>query len=212
MKTGDITIIGGGWSVLNVALDALCGTVIAVNDAAILAPRWDHAVSMDRLWAEGRIDQVVLRSTETTPPRKVWIRRSALQNLTSYVKDWPWVQSFECDHKTSIFNTKPNCLNGMNSGACALNLAWQLRPSRVFLLGFDMNRDANGLAYWYPPYPWSTDQGSTTGGKYATWSKQFRAAASAFARIGCQVFNVSPKSSIDAFPKITPTQFLKECR
>jgi len=207
-----MTIIGGGWSVLNVALDVLCGTVIAVNDAAILAPRWDHALSMDRKWAEGRIDQVVLRSSETDPPRKVWIRRSALQNLTGYVKDWPWVQSFECDHETSIFSTKHGHLNGTNSGACALNLAWQLRPNRLFLLGFDMNRDDHGRAYWYPSYPWTNGAGSTSDGKYAGWAKQFKTASSAFARIGCQVFNVSPGSAIDAFPKISPAQFLKECR
>lgn len=209
--SGDITIIGGGWSVLNVALDRLCGEVIAVNDAAILAPHWHHAISMDRLWAENRIDQLVLRSTETSPPRKIWLRRSALQNITNYVKGWPWVQSFECDHTTSIFSATPGRFNGTNTGACALNLAWQLRPQRVFLLGFDMNRDAHGRAYWYPAYPWSSNNGATTNGKYLSWAQQFKGAASAFRRIGCEVFNVSPASAIEAFPKMSPAQYLKEC-
>lgn len=212
MSGGDITIIGGGWSVLNVALDRLSGVVIAVNDSAILAPRWDHAVSMDRVWAERRIDQLVIRSTETDPPRTIWLRRSALQNLTNYVTAWPWVRSFECNHETSVFSAIEGTLNGTNSGACAMNLAWHLRPSRLFLLGFDMCRDESGRAYWYPPYPWSSPNGSTTNGKYTKWAQQFRGAASAFTRIGCQVFNVSPKSSIDAFPKITPAQYLKESR
>lgn len=214
MSGGDITVVGGGWSVLNIALDRLCGRVIAVNDSAVLLPRWDYAVSMDRLWAEHRIDQLVIRSTETTPPREIWLRRSALQNLTTYVASWPWVRSFECDHMSSVFSVIVGRLNGTNSGFCALNLAWQLRPRRVFLLGFDMTRHPHSnRAYWYPPYPWVTaPSGATTGGKYSKWSKEFRGAAASFRRIGCDVFNVSPTSAIDAFPKITPAQYLKEYR
>lgn len=214
MSDRDITIVGGGWSVLNLALDRLCGRVIAVNDSAILVPRWDYAVSMDRLWAEHRIDQLVIRSTETIPPREIWLRRSALQNLTNYVSSWPWVHSFECDHASNIFSALAGRLNGTNSGFCALNLAWQLRPARVFLLGFDMNRDPHtGRAYWYPPYPWVEAQsGSTTNGKYAKWAQQFRGAATSFHRIGCKVFNVSPASAIDVFPKMTPAEYLRESR
>lgn len=95
---------------------------------------------------------------------------------------------------------------------CALNLAWQLRPQRLFLLGFDMNRDPDGRAYWYPPYPWSTPEGSTSDGKYKSWAKQFADIALAFIGAGVKVFNVSPSSAIDVFPKITPSQFMRECR
>lgn len=211
MSGGDITIIGGGWSVLNVALDRLCGTVIAVNDSAIYAPRWDYAVSMDRLWAEHRIDQLVIRSREVEPPREVWLRRSALQNLTKYVSGWPWVHSFECDHTSNLFSASPGRLNGTSSGVCAMNLAWHLRPSRLFLLGFDMCRDDNGRAYWYPPYPWASPNGGTSNGKYSSWAQQFAGVSASFHRIGCDVINVSPRSAIETFPKITPAQYLKEC-
>lgn len=208
----DVTIIGGGWSVRSVVLDMLCGTVIAVNDSAILAPRWDIAVSMDRLWTEGRIEQLRRRCTETEPPRKAWIRKSALQNIEAQPQDAGFIQPFDCDHESTIFSVIPERLNGSNSGACALNLAWKLRPRRVFLLGFDMNRDPDGRAYWYPPYPWSTGKGSTTDGKYRNWARQFEDAAAAFAAIECQVFNVSPKSAIDTFPKITPVQYARMSR
>lgn len=210
MSGGDVTIIGGGWSVLNLALDRLCGRVIAVNDAAVLAPRWDIAVSMDRLWTENRFRRVMARSVETDPRREIWLRRSAVQNLGN-LEGWPWIHVFECDHRSPTFSTDPKRLNGTNSGGCALNLAWHLKPARLFLLGFDMNRDAYGRAYWYPPYPWSSAAGGTSDGKYAAWSKQFTAAASAFARIGCAVFNVSPASAIKVWPKMTPAQYLKEC-
>lgn len=214
MAGGVITVIGGGWSVRNIPLARVAGAVIAVNDAAILAPNWDYAVSMDRLWTENRFDQleriVTAAGRLKTPVREVWIRRNALQNLPS-TAGLPWLYPFECDHTTSNFTAAPDQLNGTNSGACALNLAYQLQPRRVYLLGFDMNRDKHGRAYWYPPYPWSSSTGSTTAGKYGTWAGQFAAAADAFKRIGTEVFNVSPSSAIDNFPKITPAEYLKEC-
>jgi hypothetical protein len=210
MAGGDITIIGGGWSVLNLALDRLCGRVIAVNDAAIHAPSWDIAVSMDRLWTEHRLEQLVIRSAEVEPRREIWLRRSAVQNVR--VDGWPWIHVFNCDHQTNVFSAKPGTLNGTNSGACAMNLAWQLRPDRVFLLGFDMCRSSDGRVYWYPPYPWAHERGGTGDKTYTTWAGQFKTAASAFRRIRCEVFNVSPASAIEAFPKMTPAQYLRECK
>lgn len=213
----DVTIIGAGWSVRNVDLSKLAGVVIAVNDSAIYAPRWDFAVSMDRLWTEHRFDQleaIIARDRaadrQLLPRREVWIRRSALQNL-KHSAQLRWVRSFECDHESSEFTVSRDCLNGTNSGACALNLAWRMSPTRVFLLGFDMNRDAADVPYWYPPYPWSKPLGSTSDGKYKAWAAQFEAAARAFRQIGCEVFNVSPSSAIASFPKITPAAYRKEC-
>lgn len=210
MACDEITIIGGGWSVLNLPLDVMCGTVIAVNDSAIHAPRWDIAVSMDRLWTEHRLDQLIIRSAETDPRREIWLRRSAVQNVR--VDSWPWVHVFSCDHRSSVFSANRGTLNGTNSGACALNLAWQMRPRRLFLLGFDMCRANDGRAYWYPPYPWANDRGGTGDKTYAAWADQFKMAATAFRRIKCEVFNVSPASAIEAFPKITPAQYLRECK
>lgn len=206
---GDVTIIGGGWSVLSVVLDRLCGRVIAVNDSAIHAPAWDIAVSMDRLWTENRLDELIIRSAEADPRREIWLRRSAVQNVN--VSGWPWVHVFECDNQSSSFSTAPNRLNGTNSGACAMNLAWKLRPDRLFLLGFDMCRSPDGRAYWYPPYPWANPAGGTGDKTYTNWAAQFRGMAAAFHRIRCQVINVSPQSAIDVFPKMTPAAYLKEC-
>ena len=206
---GDVTIIGGGWSVRDIDLRRLPGIVIAVNDSAIYAPVWNVAVSMDRLWTEARIGQLerLIESEDPDRLRDVYIRRSALQNLKHITR--PWLHAFECDHVSTYFSGAPAVLNGTNSGACALNLAWQMNPSRVFLLGFDMTRDEQGRAYWYPPYPWSTAAGSTSRGKYDVWSKEFGVAAALFGRIGCKVFNVSPSSAIKAFPKMTAMQFHK---
>lgn len=220
----DITVVAGGWSVANVPVDQLAGRVIAVNDSALHLPRWDIAVSMDRLWAEHRLDRVlriawdqVARSDLEGQMRvtmKLWIRENALKNLPKYRAT---VTAFRCDHETDEFAIDQyrqgvGRLNGRSSGACALNLAWHLRPARLFLLGFDMNRSPRGDPYWYPPYPWSSAGGSTSNGKYSAWAKGFDLIRDAFNNIGCPVFNVSPKSAIDVFPKITPAEYLRLTR
>lgn len=200
MSTEEITIIGGGWSVRNVPLERVRGYVIGVNESGVLAPRVDAIVSMDRLWTENRWEQLLRRSGPT------WLRRSAVQNLKSR---WPDLVIFDNDHTSSEFSEDPRTLHGTNSGACALNLAFQLRPRRLFLLGFDMNRDSKGRPYWHEPYSWANQNGGTTNGRYREWATQFRSAAAAFTRAGVEVFNVSPCSAIADFPKITPQQYLK---
>lgn len=215
MKCDDVTVIGGGWSVRDVRdyLERLPGSIIAVNDSAIHAPRWDYCVSMDRLWTEHRIADLAFRIRTAAELVQVHIRRNALQNLDGWRCNG-WLHAFDCDHETSIFASLEswNRLNGTNSGACALNLAWKLRPRRLFLLGFDMNRNTRGEAYWYPPYPWTTPRGSTSDGKYAAWADQFETIGKQFELIGTEVLNVSPASAIATFEKMTPKQFEKECK
>lgn len=206
-----VTIVGGGWSAALLDLRRLAGVVIAVNDSAVHLPRWHYAVSMDRLWAENRIDAIVERQARQFAG-EVWLRRSAVQNLARYVEQFGWIRVFECDHQSSKFSDLNNTLHGPNSGACALNLAWKLQPSRVYLVGFDMNRNLNGDAYWYPPYPWSTSAGGTSSRKYGTWAGQFEDARRAFELIGCDVATVNTGSAIATFRRITPRTYLEETK
>lgn len=192
-----ITILAGGWSAAALDKKRLAGTVIGVNDAAYYAP-CHIAVSMDRLWTEARWNFLCGR---TLP---AFIRSAALKG-NDHRPDWLHV--FECDYRRAIFSDDPRILNGTNSGFCALNKAYQMRPRRLFLAGFDMCRSPTGAAYWHPPYSWSIPAGATKDGKYAEWARQFSDAAAAFARVGTEVFNVSPGSAIDAFQKISASQY-----
>lgn len=212
---GDLTIVAGGWSVRNVPLDRLAGEVIAVNDAAIHLPFWHWALSMDRLWTEHRIDRVRAKPGAGID-RPIWIRASAAQNLKKH--QLLGLTIFDCDHESDVFSVdgwnsgdRPR-LNGRNSGACALNLAWHLDPKRVFLLGFDMNRAPDGHAYWYPPYPWSSRYGGSSAAKYDTWSAGLELARQYFDAVSIEVYNVSPTSAVEAFRKITPAEYLRLTR
>jgi hypothetical protein len=193
-----ISVVAGGWSVSQVDQLQIPGTIIAVNDSAIHLPRCDLIVSMDRLWAEYRFPE--LRKMM----KPAHIRRAALANIRD---KWPWLNSFECDHTSTRFSSQRGVLNGTNSGLCGFNLAWQMRPEKILLFGFDMQRGPNGEPYWHPPYPWS-EKGATKNGKYAEWSKQFSRAAQICADAGIDVAVVGD-SAIDVFRKIPSSDFAR---
>lgn len=188
-----ISVVGGGWSFREILSRPLPGLVIGVNDGAIHLDHCDIALTMDRLWAEYRADELQRRNL------RCFIRRSAMKNL----QVWPGLTVFDCDHQSTVMSEADGVLNGTNSGMCALNLAYQLRPKRIFLFGFDMSRGPAGEPYWFASYPWAP-AGATPNGRYAAWAKQFDPAAKACRRAGIEVLNVSPLSTVDAFRRIAP--------
>jgi hypothetical protein len=195
-----ISIVAGGWSVGAIDTKRLPGWVIAVNDAALYSERVDASITMDRLWAENRYHWLV----EHLAPKKFFVRRSAIKNLP--VKLPKWVSVFDNDNKATELTDASHVFNGTNSGFCAINLAYQLRPKRVILFGFD--RSPAGRPYWFPDYAWAKPGGATTGGKYKAWAGQFESAADAFDKVGITVLNASLTSAIETFQKIDPIKVL----
>ena len=196
----DVSIVGGGWSVTKVDLNRLPGIVIGVNDAPFYLPKPpEHCLSMDRLWAEGRWTQLNELHGKS-PKTLVWLRRSAVQNIVER-PDWLRVFDNELDGDMTDphFGETPQ-INGENSGACALSLAYQFKPKRVFLFGFDMQKGPEGEPYWYPPYPWVAPTGATSAGKYRSWLPWFQRAAEAFRKAHIPVINVTVRTDLHAFP------------
>lgn len=199
-----VTVLAGGWSASKVDLRKLPGTVIAVNDAAYYAPRWDICVSMDRLWAENRW-ALIERSTT----RAIFLRRSTMKNVDP--RELKHVHLFENDHKATVLSDERGTLHGTNSGFCALNLAYQMRPQKLFLVGFDMALGPRGERHWFPNYPWKGGGGSGAG-KLAEWSRQFDTAAIQLERVGISVAICSSSSPIKRWPRIDPASLVgAEC-
>ena len=126
-----ITILAGGFSASRVDLKKLPGFVIAVNDSAIYAPRVDAIVSMDRLWAEHRFGVV------SKFGKPIYLRRGTVRNLPAEDLS-QCVTLFDCDHEATELSDTQGRLDGTHSGFCALNLAYQMCPTRLYLVGFDM--------------------------------------------------------------------------
>lgn len=164
-RVDTVTVLAGGWSARRY-LDRLPGFVIGVNDAALKAPT-HAALSMDRLWAENRWAEIQRRAIPT------WLRRAPARAG----EDPDWLRIFDCDHTSTTLSDEPGTLNGTHSGFCALNLAYQMRPRRIVLVGLDMSKGPRGEAHWFPDYPWAKPGGATTSGKFAEWARQFDTAA-----------------------------------
>ncbi len=195
----DVIVIGGGASVRKVDLNKLSGFVIGVNDSSFHAPV-NAAISMDRIFTEYRWEHLKALGEAGA---QVWSRVSAMQNIKG---DWPWLTRFACDYTSTVMVDKPATLNGTNSGMCGLNLAYRMRPKRVFLLGFDLCVDERGESYWYPPDPWGKPYRPIPRKHYAAWAKGYDGPAKQFKEAGIEVLNVSPSSLITAFRKITPKE------
>jgi hypothetical protein len=192
-----VTVIASGWSAGSLAEPPRgIGITIGVNDSCLHAV-CRFAVSMDRLWTENRWAKLC-DNVERRYIHHAHIRLSALKRLEDRP---PWLHPFECDYKSTVPSDAAGTLNGTNSGMCALNLAYQMRPRLLVLIGFDMNRSPDGRAYWHLPYPWALDRGNTSGGKYIAWAAQFEAFATACRREKIDVVNTSMTSAITTFKK-----------
>ena len=201
-----VTLVAGGWSATRVDLDRLPGIVIGVNDAAKYLPRFDHCVSMDRLWAENRIDWIEAQKG------RVWLRASTVGKIRERVAALNHVELFQNSHTATVLSTDPKRLDGTHSGFCGLNLAFHLMPQILYLVGFDIHRGPGNQAHWFPQYEWVAGH-ATTSGKFESWARQFTHAATQFRVAGTRVYRVNvsrgepPLSS--TFESITPLQLAR---
>lgn len=212
----DIIVLGGGWSVSHYNLRGIeqRGYLIAANESAVLT-KCHAAITMDRLWAEHRYQ---LLCTQGVP--EVYLRAGIAKNFTPRQTTQTFKATEQYEEEINLKRKNPDhvlfthmaiekgFLNGSNSGTCAINLAYQKVPPRVFLLGFDMCRGPGNEPYWHPPYSWNPD-GATRPRRYGEWAKEFDDIAMQFQKVGIEVFNVNHRSAIEAFRKISFEEFLR---
>jgi hypothetical protein len=201
---GTISVIASGWSLAGIDFDRIPGLRIGVNDSAWRAEA-QLGVTMDRLFFEGRHNQLA-HAFPSSSPRAMYYRRGIDKGGLAPAS---WI-GFDCDN-TSVEMSRewvPACrLNGLNSGICAINLAFRQDPERVILWGFDMCRSPDGRAYYHEPYPWAPTP-ATKPGKYAEWVPAFHSIAYQFRMAGIDLLNASPASAILGIRKVNPRDLL----
>lgn len=198
----DLILLASGPSVREYDLRGLetRGHLVGVNGSAMYA-KVAVALTMDRLVAEFCYPYWKIQGIPD-----IWIRRSETRNLGALSSNVHLFANSNAKH--ALMTMEADALNGDNSGMCALNYAFQRRPERVFLLGFDMARVApKDAPYWHPAYPWSPT-GSTSDGRLREWAEEFSQPASMFKAHGIEVYNVNHRSRITAFPVISFKDFL----
>lgn len=94
---------------------------------------------------------------------------------------------------------------GGNSGFHCLNLAVQMQPQRIILVGFDMRLDRG--VHWHGAH-----QGlnNPTAGNVARWRRSIDATAPLIAALGIDVVNASAVSALEGFRKMPLPEAL-EC-
>lgn len=95
---------------------------------------------------------------------------------------------------------------GGNSGFQALNLALQFGARDILLIGFDMS-DQGGV-HWYGRNRWpmanNPDRSS-----FRRWIAAYGRALPTLMALGARVFNGSPHSALDCFPRVTIDGFME---
>lgn len=84
-----------------------------------------------------------------------------------------------------------------NSGFHAFNLAVQFMPAKIVLVGFDMTL-AHGV-HWHGKHP--SGMNNPRARNVERWRKCLDAAAPTVAALGIRVFNASPISALQNYPK-----------
>lgn len=199
---GVVFIIGGGPSAKGFDFNRLAGlgSVLAVNDAFRHVP-FEAVVSMDGRWMSHRAPELKNRRATLYASRKHFCKWLGDDDA------WSSLFLFDVDpYKQGM--SDENGLYAKHSGAMALNLAYQARPERVYLFGFDHTNQPDAGQYsehWYGTYEWRKPREGFT--HMDEWIEDHNHAARQFAAAGIQVFNVSPISRVEAYERMTYDQF-----
>lgn len=187
-----VSIVAGGPSALKCGAARAPGFVIAVNDA-YQHVRHDALLSMDGRWAKNRLPMLM------GGDGAVHIRRSAMRHVNPSecsTRTLQRVRVFDCDHTSGVFGVHAHVLNGPNSGYCALNLAYVMRPEVVYLFGYDHKGD-----HFHPESEWrQRGEGcANSPAKFKTWAEMCFAARAQFDLSGIRVVNTNRDSAVKAF-------------
>lgn len=189
-----VYILGGGPSLNKVNFDLIKDKhVLGVNQAYQLGDWVDVCYSGDRRWYYWNVPQVskykgiMYTSYPAFLPRKNCPTIN-LGRISSY--------GISDKSRHSI------AWNG-NSGASAINVAYWLGARRVVLLGFDMQRIGDEFN-WHDKYP--AIKRSKKDNRYPTPYRRFlkcwRQVAIDAKRLGVEILNATPDSSLKLFPSV----------
>ena len=98
-----------------------------------------------------------------------------------------------------------------NSGAASISLAAQLGVKKIYLLGFDMKVGEKGNQHFHRHYKSGKTNSPRDPRKlpFHRHVRCFPSIARDAKRLGIEIINLSPDSTIDVFPKMTLKKALK---
>ncbi len=194
-----VAILAGGPSLTQDQVDALglsdeAIKIIAINNAASIAPSADILYFCDDRWYEWNKDLV----------RRFDGMRVTLENIV--LQKQIEVRCLRDYGTTGFAPRRDGVTNGRNSGYQALHLAALLGASRVILLGYDM-RVVNGQMHWHDEHRVATPANIFEG-----WLNCYETLAPELTKRGVEVINCSPDSALLVFPRMSLAEALPHAR
>lgn len=188
-----VYIVGGGPSLSNFNWDALrTRKVIAINKAFLNVP-----FASVMYWTDSRVYQWHKKDIENFSGLKYTIRPHS-----SYRED---VLILRKGNRHGLETTSDRLAHGDNSGYAAINLAYHLGAKKIVLLGYDMGNNGT-KSHYHEGYPVTATSQKTYNDRFIPG---FSTIAGELKRKGIKVFNASPQSRLNAFPKITLQESLR---
>ncbi len=194
-----VVLLGGGTQDSNL-IDSIRGKarVIAINDAYKLAPWADILYGCDAKWWNWHNPAFPEPKGDATTFAgiKVGLKWNAMQG--KYYGGWdhenyPDIRALAATGLSGL-EIAPNALRtGGNSGYQAINLAVHMGAKRILLLGYDMQKTANG-AHWFGEHP---------DGVEPSWMNMlldFPSLVKPLKEKGVEVINCTLDSALKVFP------------
>ena len=168
---------------------------IAINSSVDLVPWADILFACDFQWWENREGAQDFGGVKLSSARRACSKYEGVH----------LVKCNRHDDRTLMHNTGEVGWGG-NSGFQALNLAMQMKPSRIYLVGYDMRIDY-GL-HWHGDHP--APMHNPQEKNIPRWIKCLDQAAKTAKMMDITVINCSLHSALRAYPKMTLQEALDD--
>ena len=195
-------ILGGGPSLNQVDLSLIHNKhCIGVNNSFLLGPWVDVCWWGDMKWLMWH------RSELLTKYHGLVASCNTNSNVLS--KNSNWIKFLRRGKPMGI-ETRPGFVSwNRNSGCSAINLAYHFGSTRIVLVGFDMSSSPSGVTHWHGGHkkePVRHGKGKMRKIVKKPPYERFRQTTSFIARdaekLGVEILNASPVSTIEVFPKV----------
>lgn len=188
----DVYIIGGGPSVSAIDMSSLDNKkIIAINNSYKLLEKLTALYWCDANWAD--------KHHRLLDPHPCKLRFS--NRLNHAVCDKPLAHGEILLRKTGDFGYDPNPdhVRGNNGGVQCLNLIINMRPKRIFLLGYDMKL-INRQTHWHDGHGGNPVTASIYNNLFIPSMESLAIEIKNYSEIP-EIINLSMDSAITCFPK-----------
>jgi hypothetical protein len=214
---GDVWIIGGGPSLtkqFNIPDVVVKSVLSGVSPASVYSPYMSylhdkHCIGINMSYKIGTwIDMVFFGDNNFFFQNMDELAKFPGLKISchSQVEPYKWVKYLPKDARGRGISDNPKmvCWNN-NSGAAAISVAVNAGARRVFLLGFDMKIGEKNMQHWHDYYKKGecTDLRRIQKLPFDRHLRGFAAIKADAKKMGVEIFNCSPESTIPEFPKIS---------